>query len=215
MEVVRIPGIEGRALRAVIPSGAARSVRIGTLGPGGTSSEHIAQLMLRCIGDPGGFDVVLKDTFEQCLGDLVGELIDLALVPHAYSNINAFYMHPALRPVSVFHGSTPEYGLATRVDFAFDEELLHTETVVTHPAPIPMLEHYIDGPVHIVTVTSTSQAAGHVADGRYNIALTNEQAVEQYNLKFVRRFSRIPMTWTVFSRRKAGDVHAGNVHGRA
>ncbi|PIM66333.1 bacilysin biosynthesis protein BacA [Streptomyces sp. JV178] len=207
MELLRIPGIEKQALMALFPLDPARSVKIGTLGPEGTSSEHIARMMLRCIGDPEGCEITLEETFERCMDALVDGDIDLALVPHAYSKINAFYMHPGLRPVSVFHGSTPEYGLATRPDFAFDEEVLRTDTVVSHPAPVPMLEHHVAGPVKVATVTSTSQAAGRVADGHYNIALTNEQAVEQYNLRFVQRFSRIPMTWTVFSRKKDGHDH--------
>jgi prephenate decarboxylase len=208
VELVRISGSERKALAAFVASGATRSVRIGTLGPEGTSSEHVARLMWRCVGDPEDCEIVLRETFEQCLENLVDELVDLALVPHAYSNINTFYMHPGLRPVSVFHGSTPEYGLATRADFAFDEGMLRTDTVVSHPAPVPMLGHHIDGPVKVTTVTSTSQAAECVADGRYNIALTNEQAVEHYRLRFVRRFSRIPMTWTVFSRTKDGNGYA-------
>ncbi|MFF5785546.1 hypothetical protein ACFY8P_11330 [Streptomyces sp. NPDC012693] len=202
METVRIPDSEKQALMALIPADATQRVAIGTLGPKGTSSEHIARLMLHSVGDPESCRIVLKDTFEQCMDALVGARIELALVPHAYSHINAFYMHPDLEPVSVFYGSTPEYGLAARADFPFREELLSTETVATHPAPIPMLQHHFDHPVKLATVSSTSQAADHVASGRYNIALTNEQAVEEYNLKFVYRFSRIPMTWTVFSRRK-------------
>ncbi|MFJ8659921.1 hypothetical protein [Streptomyces sp. NPDC093795] len=202
MDTVRIPDSEKQALMALIPTDATQRVAIGTLGPKGTSSEHIARLMLHCVGDPESCRIVLKDTFEQCMDALVGARIDLALVPHAYSHINAFYMHPALEPVSLFHGSTPEYGLAARADFSFDEELLSTEVVATHPAPVPMLRHHFDRPVKLATVSSTSQAADHVASGLYNIALTNEQAVEEYNLKFVYRFSRIPMTWTVFARRK-------------
>jgi bacilysin biosynthesis protein BacA len=202
MDALQIPDVERQALIAHIPPDSARSTRLGTLGPEGTSSEYIAHLMSRSVGEHGSLQIVLEDTFEQCMDALVGDRIHLALVPHAYANINTFYMDPRLEPVSLFRGSTPEYGLATRSDFAFHEELLYTETVVTHPAPIPLLEYHFDRPVKRAIVNSTSQAAGDVSDGLYNIALTNEQAARQHNLKFVHRFAQIPMTWTVFSRRK-------------
>ncbi|MFF9779864.1 prephenate dehydratase domain-containing protein [Streptomyces sp. NPDC013978] len=201
METLRISGDEKRALIALMGDGSQRSLKLGTLGPEGTSSEYVARLMTRLLGDRGRFGIVLEETFEHCMDALTEGRIDLALVPHAYAGINAFYMNPLLEPSIVFRGSTPEYGLAARSDFAFREELLFTDTVVTHPAPIPLLEYYFDRPVKLVTTTSTSQAAGQVADGLYNIAITNEQAARQHNLKFVYRFSPIPMTWTVFSKR--------------
>jgi bacilysin biosynthesis protein BacA len=150
----------------------------------------------------------LADTYELCIDALTQGHLDLVLVAHAYPNINAFYMNPGLEPAILFRGSTPEYGIATRSDFAFHEELLYTDTVVSHPATTPLPRYYFDRPVKLVTATSTSQAAGYVADGRYNIAITNEQAAKQHNLKFVYRFSRIPMTWTVFARRKDRNDHA-------
>ncbi|MEU1277830.1 hypothetical protein [Streptomyces sp. NPDC005805] len=151
----------------------------------------------------GDIDILLEDTYEKCMDALLAKEVDLALVAHAYHGINAFHMNPDLEPSVVFRGHTPEYGLAVRSDFAFDEELLSREPVVSHPAPIPLLRHHVDRPVTLVTVDSTSQAAGQVADGRYSIAITNEQAVRRHNLRFVRTFSRIPMTWTIFSRKAA------------
>ncbi|WP_053728906.1 hypothetical protein [Streptomyces sp. WM6378] len=209
MEILQIPDIERRAFNALVPADSTHSTKLGTLGPEGTSSEYIAQLMSRALGERGGFRIMLEDTYEQCVDSLTADRVDLVLVAHAYPQINAFYMNPDLEPALVFRGSTPEYGLATRSDFAFHEELLYTDTVVSHPAPIPLLRHHFDRPVNLVTANSTSQAAGHVADGRYSIAITNEQAVKQHNLKFVYKFSRIPMTWTVFSRRKDRNDHAG------
>ncbi|MGW4565442.1 hypothetical protein ACWEN3_24455 [Streptomyces sp. NPDC004561] len=208
MEILQIPDMESRAFNALIPADSARSITLGTLGPEGTSSEYIARAMSRALGARGGFRILLENTYEQCVESLTEKRVDLVLVAHAYPGINAFYMNPELKPALVFRGSTPEYGLATRTDFAYHEELLYSDTVVSHPAPIPLLHHHFQRPVNLVTATSTSQAAGDVADGRYNIAITNEEAVKQHNLKFVYKFARIPMTWTVFSRRKDRDDHA-------
>lgn len=176
-------------------------MKLGTLGPSGTSSEYIAQSMVRTLGNRDCFSIVLEKTYEQCMDALATGQVDLALVAHAYPKINAFYMNPILEPAIVFRGNTPEYGLATRLDFDFHEELLFSDTVVSHPAPVPLLQYHFGRPVQLATATSTSQAARDVADGRYNIAITNEQAVREHNLKFVYRFSHIPMTWTVFSRK--------------
>ncbi|MCX4546201.1 hypothetical protein [Streptomyces sp. NBC_01565] len=204
MEILQIPDSERRVfdeLMQLIPAGSTKSVKLGTLGPKGTSSEYIAQSMLHSIGDRDSFRIVLENTYEQCMDSLAGGQVDLALVAHAYPKINAFYMNPLLEPAIVFRGNTPEYGLATRSDFEFDEEMLFSETVVSHPAPVPLLEYHFGRPVHMATATSTSQAASDVAEGRYDIAITNEQAMREHNLKFVYRFSHIPMTWTVFSRK--------------
>ncbi|AYV32743.1 bacilysin biosynthesis protein BacA [Streptomyces sp. CJ_13] len=201
MEILQIPESERRVFDALIPAGSAKSVKLGTLGPKGTSSEYIAQSMVRSIGDRDALRIVLESTYEQCMTALADGQVDLALVAHAYPKINAFYMNPLLEPAIVFRGNTPEYGLATRPDFEFREELLFSETVVSHPAPVPLLEYHFGRPVRLATANSTSQAARDVADGRYDIAITNAQAVREHNLKFVYRFSHIPMTWTVFSRK--------------
>ncbi|MFF7263260.1 cupin domain-containing protein [Streptomyces sp. NPDC008159] len=60
-------------------------------------------------------------------------------------------------------------------------------------------------------MTSTSQAAGRVADGHDNIALTNGQAVEQYNLRFVQRFSRIPLDEAATAWARVGIVVRGEL----
>ncbi|KAB2345164.1 type 2 periplasmic-binding domain-containing protein [Actinomadura rudentiformis] len=207
MSELRISDLEMRALKEFAPGDSPASAKLATLGPEGSSSEYVARLVSRLGGDREGFSIVLEDTYEQCLDSLANGSVDLVLVAHAYSGINAFYMNPALEPAFIFRGNTPEYGLATRPDFIFHEELLYSDTVVTHPAPIPLLEHHFDRPVKLVTVDSTSRAACDVADGLYNIAITNEEAVKKHNLNFVYRFSRIPMTWTVFSRRKDRNDH--------
>lgn len=201
MEVLCIPDSERRAWDALVPADPAKSLKLGTLGPKGTSSEYIAESMVSCLGGRDSLRIVLESTYEQCVDSLAGGDIDLALVAHAYPKINAFYMNPRLEPAVVFRGNTPEYGLATRPDFEFDEEMLFTRTVVSHPAPVPLLRYHFDRPVTTASATSTSQAARDVADGRYDIAITNEQAVGEHNLTFVHRFAHIPMTWTVFSRK--------------
>jgi bacilysin biosynthesis protein BacA len=201
MEILRIPDVERQELIARIPGEEQRCLQLGTLGPAGTSSEYVARMMSRSVADGGRLRIVLEDTYERCVDALTEGRLDLVLVAHAYPGINAFYMHPGLEPASVFRGCTPEYGLAIRDDFAFREELLDSETVVSHPAPIPLLRYHLGRPLHMATVDSTSQAACDVADGRYNVAITNEEAARQHHLKFVYKFDRIPMTWTVFARR--------------
>ncbi|MFE3862304.1 hypothetical protein ACFXPT_17975 [Streptomyces goshikiensis] len=119
MEILQISESERRVFDALIPAGSAKSVKLGTLGPKGTSSEYIAQSMARSIGGRDALRIVLESTYEQCMTALAGGQVDLALVAHAYPKINAFYMNPLLEPAIVFRGNTPEYGLATRPDFEF------------------------------------------------------------------------------------------------
>ncbi|MFE9534792.1 hypothetical protein [Streptomyces sp. NPDC006691] len=201
MEILRIPDSEKQVFDALVAAESMRSVKLVTLGPRGTSSEYIAESVAHSLGERSAFRIFLENTYELCLDALTDGQVDLALVAHAYPKINAFYMNPLLEPAIVFRGNTPEYGLATRRDFEYREELLSSETIVSHPAPVPLLKYHFGRPVHIATATSTSQAAREVADGRYNIAITNEKAMTEHNLTFVHTFSHIPMTWTVFSRK--------------
>lgn len=107
VEILRIPDVERQELIARIPGDERRSLKLGTLGPAGTSSEYVAQMMSRSVANGARLRIVLEDTYEACVDALTESRIDLVLVAHAYPGINAFYMHPGLEPAIVFRGSTP------------------------------------------------------------------------------------------------------------
>ncbi|WP_416235488.1 bacilysin biosynthesis protein BacA [Paenibacillus campi] len=174
--------------------------RIGTLGPSGTSSEYAASLFsLHYLSNQGiRSELTLFATFEQCIDDLEAGRLDYVVVPHAYGGINDFYMRKHINLIQLFRCDTPLYGLAVRPDYEFQFAALASEPVVSHPAPINLLKYFLGTSAMIETVTSTSVAARLVAEGVYNIAITNQIAMQQYGLHFVHEFKAIPMSWSVF-----------------
>lgn len=180
--------------------------RICTLGPVGTSSEHAARYVMSELFPNEKSQLLLYDNFEICISELLSENSDIAVVPHAYPGINNFYMHPEIQVLDIFRADTPLYGLAVRQDFDFREEMLDSETVLSHSAPVPLIKHYLNREIKIELVSSTSVAARKVRDFEKNIAVTNQQAIEVYGLKFVKEFKVIPMSWTIFSKDKNKSV---------
>jgi len=118
------------------------------------------------------YDLVLETTFESCISKLLNDELDFVLVPHAYLGINDFYMNPRLEPAMIFRADTPRYGLATRKDYPFEPDMLQREVIVSHPAPVPLIKHYLGEDVQITLVNSTSEAALRVKNGEFNVAIT-------------------------------------------
>lgn len=181
-----------------------QSLRIGTLGPSGTSSEYATKIFAQNYLANQGItsDVLLFNTFEESMDALQQDLLEYMIVPHAYSGINEFYMRQDINLLQLFRCDTPMYGLAVRKGFEFSAELLHSEAIVSHPAPINLIKYFLRTTATIKIVNSTSVAAQLVNEGVFNIALTNAVARDKYNLEFVCEFKHIPMSWSVFGKTK-------------
>lgn len=181
-----------------------QSLRIGTLGPSGTSSEYATKIFAQNYLSNQGItsDVLLFNTFEESMDALQQDLLEYMIVPHAYSGINEFYMRQDINLLQLFRCDTPMYGLAVRKGFEFSTELLHSEVIVSHPAPINLIKYFLRTTATIKIVNSTSVAAQLVNEGVFNIALTNAVARDKYNLEFVCEFKHIPMSWSVFGKTK-------------
>ncbi|MBE5101503.1 prephenate dehydratase domain-containing protein [Priestia aryabhattai] len=180
-----------------------KTIKVGTLGPSGTSSEFAANLFMdNYLFNQGIFsELILFQTFEESMENLEKGLLDYIIVPHAYGGINEFYMKSNIDLIQLFRCDTPMYGLAVRKGFPYHKELLDSETIVSHPAPINLLKYFLNTNAKIHTVNSTSVAASLVKESVYNIAITNEVAKQKYDLDFVYQFKNIPMSWSVFGRR--------------
>lgn len=179
-----------------------KTFQLGTLGPVGTSSEQAARFAIEQLYAGQTCGLSLLDSFEACIEELLQAKLDAVVVPHAYPKINDFYMHPELEVAEIFRADTPLYGLAVRQDFDYDESMLDEETVVSHPAPVPLIRFYMNREVSVELVSSTSEAARQVRDFETNLCVTNQQAADVYGLKFVKQFKRIPMSWTIFQKIK-------------
>ncbi|SDX97905.1 bacilysin biosynthesis protein BacA [Evansella caseinilytica] len=176
-----------------------RTITIATLGPHGTSSEHATKYYADSQLANVKTEILLLDSFDSCLTSLISRQTDYCVVPHAYENIQIFYMTPDVYPVDIFRCDTPLYGLAALPDVFIKEEDLQNYEIVTHKAPIDLLKNYLKGNLTVKIVNSTSLAAILVKEGKYKLALTNKKAVEKYELQFIKTFQPIPMSWSIFT----------------
>lgn len=180
------------------------TIQIGTLGPAGTSSEAAAAYFIQTNDkNSKNYSMRLLDSFQLVLHELIHGELSMALVPHAYNDINLFYINPKLSLHRMFLFDTPAYGLAKRSDKVFSQ---HSCRVVSHPAPILLLDNLLVqiGLPHyeIEFVDSTSKAAQEVYENKADLALTNMNAIKNYNLVCCALYGPIRMGWSVFIKKE-------------
>lgn len=191
-----------------IPS--SKTIIIGTLGPSGTSSEEALNYVVSQLqNEQITVSVQLFDNFSALAEKLLNKQIDLALVPHAYDKINEFYMEPKFDLGLIFTYPTPIYGLAKRKDTELD---FNGSKIVSHPAPLPLLSKLLPisldrAEIEVELVNSTSAAAILVKEGLADFAITNEKALNFYDLEFVSTYGRIPMSWSIFHNKKSEEIY--------
>lgn len=187
----------GPSLRRTIPV-------IGTLGPERTSSDCVAHRFCRWTAESERIEmrVALFESFEVVRQALLDGDVDLALVPHAWKEINDFYFTPTFRHLLIFKSPTPSYGL---VDNPVALRANCPVRLATHPAPRLLIDDLIDQNVraglNVEFVLSTSVVARMVAEGTVGFGITNEDAARAFGLEFVREYGPIDMSWSIFSRK--------------
>ncbi|NER36421.1 MAG: LysR family transcriptional regulator [Oscillatoria sp. SIO1A7] len=178
---------------------------VGTLGPSGTSSESVLEYVVEQLQlEAVTITTKLFENFARLKEALLSEKVNLALVPHAYHNINDFYMEPSFELSFIFIYPTPVYGLAKKPIAKFD---INNCTILTHPAPLPLLSYLMPDyekqkHIKVKLVDSTSVAAKEVSDGLAELALTNEKAANKYGLEFIRTYGEIKMSWSIFKHKE-------------
>lgn len=179
------------------------TIQIGTLGPSGTSSEAAAAYFIQTDEkNPKNYSITLLNSFQSVLHELIHGELSMALVPHAYNDINLFYINPKVALYRMFLFDTPAYGLARRRDRVLSQ---HSCRVVSHPAPILLLDNLLAqiglSGYEIEFVSSTSKAAEEVYENKADLALTNMNAIKNYNLVCCALYGPIRMGWSVFIKR--------------
>ncbi len=185
------------------PNPCEKKLKVGTLGPENTSSGQTLNYLLtqwalkNVTVQPCWFN-----SFTELKDSLLKNEVDLALVPHAYEKINDFYMQPEFKLKFLFTYPTPIYGLAKKKNSPL---LLENCTIVTHPAPLPLLSQLLPKntdktKINVQFVNSTSVAALKVKEGLADLAITNEKALKDYNLEFISTYGKIDMSWSIFQK---------------
>ncbi|HEV8555483.1 MAG TPA: hypothetical protein VGR06_03680 [Actinophytocola sp.] len=149
------------------------------------------------LGLAGDGTLTLCPSYEEARAMVADGRATRLLVANAYHGISEFYMDPWLTLERAFVFDTPLYGLASRRRSPLPLQC----TIVTHPAPIPLINQLIPpgyGVSTVGTAASTSAAAAQVAAGGADLALTTEPAARRYGLQFISPTRPIRMLWSVF-----------------
>jgi len=181
------------------------NIEFATLGPYETSSEFVTKQLCKQI-QCNVSNIELFDTYEKALENVKNGTSNVLLVANAYNRINNFYMDNEVELLATFIENTPQYGIASRCNFDLspleDRSILK---IASHPAPIKKLDNYNDGifenkKFDIKLFDSTSAVAKSVKNNEFDLCLTNAQAVDMYDLKFVSNLINISMVWSIFGR---------------
>ena len=170
---------------------------VATLGPSGTSSEHAARTLLGKFANTVKLFPSFEDAANWVLDPRPGRLL---LVPNAYASINYFYISNEFTPLCCFFCETPPYVLASRSS-AFP--VGNKVQITSHPAPSHLIDDLMpSSEFEVMPVSSTSEAAGRVAESEYELCLTTLPACEKFDLHILGfATTSIDMLWTLFAKR--------------
>lgn len=180
------------------------TLRIGTLGPDGTTSMVALGRLGYRLAHLGGPEVeaVPYDSFEELLaavGSRGGPAY--ALVPGAAECATRFFWSPRLRLDATFSTPTPEYGIAS-YGTGLREGVLRLATLHETRRLVELLDGAEGGrggyEIAWVPAESTIHAAQLVSEGRADAAVTNEPGRAAHRLRFQVSRPGVPMVWMVF-----------------
>ncbi|MFG2598851.1 hypothetical protein [Streptomyces sp. NPDC048462] len=180
------------------------TLRIGTLGPDGTTSMVALGRLGYRLAHLGGPEIEAApyDSFEELLaavGSRGGP--SYALVPGAAECATRFFWSPRLRLDASFSSPTPEYGIAT-YRTGLREGILRLATLHETRRLVELLDGAEGGrggyEIAWVPAESTMHAAQLVTEGRADAAVTNEPGRAAHRLEFQVSRPGVPMVWMVF-----------------
>ncbi|ROQ68161.1 bacilysin biosynthesis protein BacA [Streptomyces sp. 840.1] len=180
------------------------TLRVGTLGPDGTTSMVALGRLGYRLAHLGGpeIEAVPYDSFEELLaavGSRGGP--SYALVPGAAECATRFFWSPRLRLDATFSSPTPEYGIAS-YRTGLREGILRLATLHETRRLVELLDGAEGGrggyEIAWVPAESTMHAAQLVTEGRADAAVTNEPGRAAHRLEFQVSRPGVPMVWMVF-----------------
>ena len=178
-------------------------VTIGTLGPKGTTSEMTSFSLIVALRQSGVNNVNTKlyENFAMVTKALFNREVDVILIPNAYDRISDIYWDPRIKIDVYFQHVTPKYGLYAR----HSDITTKRDTILSvMPACTSIIDHLqqtnSESKSQFVQITSsTEEAARLVAEGKADIAITNELCAKKYGLVSLASEYHVEMLWTVFS----------------
>lgn len=181
-------------------------IRVGTLGPDGTSSVNTAQYLLenmRAFESNKVYDLRLFDTFSQLLNAANHGEIDFALVPSASDRVTDFFWSQRLENCFNFLYPTPGYVLVRMPSYklqADTEVIISTCTAVKHMIHRFAVKELQGFRIKRLITPSTTKALEALIAGKADLAITNETSIQKYHVSvaFVSDIQYAQIMWCLF-----------------
>lgn len=191
-----------------------REVRIGTLGPNGTSSERAAKYIIYSLQQMNPnckYIIELRNDFKDVFKALSNKEIDYALVPAAYEKISEYFWYPYFQNSLTFIYSTPNYGIVSKSKLNhLDKKKIY---LATCPAAEKIFNYLMDDmkreyEIEVVTTRSTVEAILSVINNQADIGITNETSYERYKdqgIVFMSKKYSVNIVWSLFENTCSGQ----------
>lgn len=187
------------------------NIKIGTLGPNGTSSEQALKYLISNISNYNykiEFEKHLMNTFKNVYESLNDGLINYALIPTAYERITDFFWNNNFINNLNFIFPTPEYGIVCKNNY---RPIKNRKTRI---ACCPAVENIIaylsngelqDDQIERVKTNSTTEAVICLINDGADLAITNKTSFELYSdkdIKFISKTYNANIVWALFKRKE-------------
>ncbi len=187
------------------------TVRIGTLGPNGTSSEQALKYLIANIENCNHkieFKKYLMNNFTSVYESLDNGLINYALIPTAYERITDFFWNNNFINNLNFIFPTPEYGMVCKNSY---KPISNRKIkVACCPAVENIIGYLSEGElqeeqIERVKTNSTTEAVICLINNDVDLAVTNKTSFELYadrEIKFISKTYNTTIVWALFKRKE-------------
>lgn len=182
------------------------AIRVGTLGPPGTTSSGAAIFFIDNIKAYNqGISINLKlwNHFDLVYEGLLNNDVDLIVIPNPYEDVGKIYWDSDLELIFSFILESPYYGLA-----ALDKEFVNRKhlQIATGPGVHSLIkrlgkELLKSHSFELYHVNSTTEAAMAVQRRQADLAVTNKTSLDKTKLSFVTPVINTKILWSVFRRK--------------
>ncbi|MGB8455819.1 MAG: hypothetical protein WCD89_26325 [Anaerocolumna sp.] len=187
------------------------NIKIGTLGPNGTSSEQALKYLISIITNYNHkieLEKHLMNNFKNVYESLNNGLINYALIPTAYERITDFFWNNNFINNLNFIFPTPEYGIVCKNNY---KPIKNRKTKVACCPAVENIIEYLsngelqDGQIERFKTNSTTEAVICLINDDADLAITNKTSFELYSdkdIKFISRTYNATMLWALFKRKE-------------
>lgn len=170
-------------------------VVIGTLGPKGTSCDHTLNYLLSSEQDLDRRRVLI-DNFSAIYTSLNNGIIDIAMIPAAYTQATEFFWSADFKLLGSIIYKTPNYHFTHAKGVASPRKIA-TCSAVKHMLKT-QFSHCVPELYELVIAASTLAAANDVATGNADACITNDGGINAVDLEIIHTQEGVDMSWLFF-----------------